>query len=367
MKTPASRMMGVIAAILSGALASFTSSPAAADGKIQGPADYNGSLEESSQEAIIIVSGGRDRQPAQEDLILKITVEGEVNHFAWVIPFPSQPTANKADAKLFEELFDYVDYRLQAKNDLKKKFGGMGGGFFGAEAGVDVLSREIVGSYDVAVVRENVPGKLNEWLEEEGYQRIDNGDDVLKFYREKGYVFACVKVSDAELKADTPIDLHPLRFTFPTGGRDGIYFPMKMTGLQKERFNVNLYVFYRSWLNDRLNKFGYENRGFSRKYRDWDSPRCQPNAGKLWSRPIADPFLRITFDRIPTVAELFADLHPGERFYLTNIRAFNVEPATVRAWPDDLWLFPYYIDRRFVPHDARPGGPAEAWAAFRDE
>jgi hypothetical protein len=32
----------------------------------------------------------------------------------------------------------------------------------------------------------------------------------------------------------------------------------------------------------------------------------------------------------------------------------------VRAWADDLWLFPYYLDGAFVPHDARPGGPARA-------
>ena len=35
-------------------------------------------------------------------------------------------------------------------------------------------------------------------------------------------------------------------------------------------------------------------------------------------------------------------------------------PAEVRQWADDLWLFPYYVDRKFVPYDARPGGPASA-------
>jgi hypothetical protein len=269
----------------------------------------------------------------------------------------------------FEELFDYVEYRLRAQRDLKKKKlgGGIGGGFLGGDQGVDVLSREIVGSYDVAVVRENVPGMLNEWLEKEGYQRIDHAEDVIELYRQKGYVFACVKVSNAQLKADTPIDLHPLRFTFLTGGRDGIYFPMKMTGLQNAPFDVNLYVFYGAWLNDRLNKFGYENRGFRRKYRDWDSPRCRPNAGKLWSQPVADPFLQDAANRIPTVSNLFAELHHGKRFYLTNIQAFHLEPAMVRAWPDDLWLFPYYTKPRFIPYDARRGGPASAWTAVRGE
>ena len=127
---------------------------------------------------------------------------------------------------------------------------------------------------------------------------------------------------------------------------------MKMTGLQQEPFDVNLYVFYRAWLNDGLNKFGYVKRGFSRKYRDWNGPRDQPNAGKLWSQPKADPFLNDAADRIPTVAKLFAELHPDERFYLTNIQASRLEPATIKDWPNDLWVFPYYRDPQFIPFNA---------------
>lgn len=64
---------------------------------------------------------------------------------------------------------------------------------------------------------------------------------MIEFYRKKGYVFCCIKVTEAQLQAKTPVDLHPLRFTFKTGGRDGIYFPMKLSGLQKQPFDVNLY------------------------------------------------------------------------------------------------------------------------------
>ena len=360
------RMYCIFAAVLSGTIVTLPSVQAVADGMVKGPAKYEGSLAESSQEAVIIVTNPPDDGPATEDLILKISVKGEVDRFAWVIPFPNPPVVEKADAQLFKELFDYVEYRLDSQRKSKKRsFGGMGG--FGGDGGVDVLSREIVGSYDVAVVRENEQGTLNQWLDKEGYQQIDNGEDVIRFYREKGYVFACVKVSDAQLTADTAIELHPLRFTFLTGGRDGIYFPMKMTGLQQEPFDVNLYVFYRAWLNDDLNKFGYVKRGFSRKYRDWDGPRDRPNAGKLWSEPKIDPFLRNAADRIPTVAKLFAELHPGERFYLTNIQASRLEPSIVKAWPDDLWLFPYYRKPHFLPYDTRPGGPAAAWTNAKDK
>jgi hypothetical protein len=62
----------------------------------------------------------------------------------------------------------------------------------------------------------------------------------------------------------------------------------------------------------------------------------------------------------PTLTKLIQKLHPGEPYYLTNIRATNLNPRSVRDWSDDLWLFPYYTDKAFAPFDARPGGPASA-------
>jgi hypothetical protein len=228
------------------------------------------------------------------------------------------------------------------------------------KAPVEVLARKIVGTYDTAVVREKVAGGLAAWLEKEKFQKLKDPDDIVGFYRKKGYVFACLKVSEAALEKNKPADLHPVRFTFKTGGRDGIYFPMKMTGLQKSPFDVNLYIFCKSWINDKLSRYGYVHRGFRLRYRDWDAPGDVPNGGKAYSAPDTDPFLKDQAQRLPTVARLFQKRHPGQKYYLTNIQARGLLPDDVRAWSDDLWLFPYYIDTEFVPFDARSGGPASA-------
>lgn len=338
-----------------------------ADGKLMGPArylglPYEGSVEEQAQEAVLIFHESAKPGEAREDLILRVRAEGEVSHFAWVIPFPSEPETAREEAKLFAELYDYVQARLvsRASKLAETKAEDEKSAHPKVEMPVEVLSRKIVGSFDVAVVRENQPGALNEWLAKEGYQTIRDGDDVLKFYREKRYVFACVKVSDAQLSRKQAVDLHPLRFSFKTGGRDAMYFPMKLTGLQSRPFDLNLYVFYHAWLNDRVSKFGYEHRGLSLKYRDWDTPQCQPNAGKMYSNPDRDVFLQDLSPRLLTVTALFQKLHPGEKYYLTNIQAKGLRPEAVRDWSDDLWLFPYYVDPQFVPYDARPGGPAAA-------
>jgi hypothetical protein len=350
------------AVVLISTLASlFVPAMALGDGKVFPPRSYVGSLEEKSQEAIIIFHSADIQGESTEDLILKIAVQGETDRFAWVVPFPSEPEVKAEKAALFAELFRYTESRLVSKRSIGSANMKDGPAKDVEAKPVTVLSRHIVGSYDVAIVRENVAGALNVWLKSEGFQDLGDAEDVLSFYRNKNYVFACIKFKDMVLRKDEPLDVHPLRFTFKPGGRDGIYFPMKLTGLQKDPFFVNLYVFHRWWINDDRSKYGYVHRGFHLRYRDWDGPKCEPNGGKAYSAPESDPFLRDGAHMLPETTRLFQKLHPGERYYLTNIQA-TLRPEDVRDWPDDLWLFPYYTNSQYVPHDARVGGPAAgAW------
>jgi hypothetical protein len=303
-------------------------------------------------------------------LILKVTVAGEVDKFAWVIPFPTKPDVKQESAELFKELFSYVEERLRVRRPAGRETAKTEDAPAKGEKSVEVIERKIVGSYDVATVKENVVGALKDWLTAEGFQPLDGPGDVeiIEWYRKKGYLFVCVKVSDTALSERKEVDLHPLRFTFKTGGQDGIYFPMKMTAMQYQPFDINLYVFHRYWLNNELNRYGYVHRGFELKYRDWDSPKCVANGGKAYSAPERDPLLAGLAHKIPTIKKFFQKLYPGQTFYLTNLQAREVSPADLRDWADDLWLFPHYTNRRFVPYDARAGGvAAAAWSRAAEE
>ena len=324
------------------------------------PLAYEGSLNEQAQEAILIFVPGDGTRESRQDLILKITVAGEVEQFAWVLPLPAEPKTSREDGAIFKELHDYVQFRRRPARPKASKgvFGGVDSLAENAAPKVEVLSRKIVGNYDVAVVREKLEGGLIEWLKANEYQVPEQAGELAAFYREKEYVFACVKVSEVALEKDAPVDLHPLRFSFSSGGRDGIYFPMRMTGLQDAPFDVNLYVFYDKWINDDLSPYGFVHRGFKLRWRDYDTRACEANAGKLWSAPGTDPYLRGSEGIYPRVTAMMQKLHPGKRFYLTNLYANRLNPDDVLDWSDDLWLFPYYTNRRFVPYDAREGGPA---------
>jgi hypothetical protein len=362
MKRPRIIALGIIMAL--SAAAFFWRAPVSADGMVVRPRNYKGSLEERAQEAIIIFTDSKEAGGAVEDLILKISVQADepLENFAWIVPFPTEPKVEKEDAALFKECFDYV----QSWKPRPKSVGDASPFDDGpptpkAEAKVEVLSRQIVGSYDVAVVKENVAGALAEWLDKEGFHaelESKKAKKIVEYYRDKNYVFACMKVKDAGLKKDVGTDLHPLRFTFKTGGTDGIYFPMKLSGLSQTPFDVNLYVFYKAWLNDQISDYGYVHRGFTRSFRDFDTPKCVPNGGKSYANPENDQYFAGRAGKIKTLSALINKLHPEDKYYLTNIQAFQLKPDSVADAKNDLWLFPYYTDKKFVPIDAREGGVA---------
>ena len=154
--------------------------------------------------------------------------------FAWIVPFPNPPEVAREDARLFEELRRYVSTGPEPRWSvlLRPKMYGRSG----PKSPVEVIQRKCVGTYDVAVVRENKLGALNRWLAREGFRTLDSAGEVIGHYREKGFVFACVKVRDAAVKPGATIDLHPLRFTFETGRPGQLYSrPIKARRRRKSR------------------------------------------------------------------------------------------------------------------------------------
>ena len=108
-----------------------------------------------AQEAIIIFKNGTETESAVQQTILKIRVTGDVDHFAWVVPMPNTPKVEKADAKLFEELFRYVQVQQRRSAPSKgQKSEGDAKANTASEPGVTVIKREVVGSYNIAIVKE---------------------------------------------------------------------------------------------------------------------------------------------------------------------------------------------------------------------
>jgi hypothetical protein len=101
-----------------GAIFMSSSQAIRGDGIVHPPIDCKGSLNERSQEPIIVFREGEDGKSAPEELLIKIQVEGDARNFAWIVPLPNPP---KADSKLFEELHDYVQERQRQVAGFGKK------------------------------------------------------------------------------------------------------------------------------------------------------------------------------------------------------------------------------------------------------
>src|SRR5262245_54126967 len=150
-RLPGRRIMKARILVLAAVVSLLSSGPVGADGKVVRPREYEGSLEERAQEAIIIFQGSDEPGKAVEHLILKIGVRGKAEHFAWVIPFPNEPKVAKEAHSLFVELHFYVETRLwkrhlSERTGSKEKDKEKGDG----PRPVKVLSRQVVGSYDIA-------------------------------------------------------------------------------------------------------------------------------------------------------------------------------------------------------------------------
>ena len=80
---------------------------------------------------------------------------------------------------------------------------------------------------------------------------------------------------------------------------------------------------------------------------------AKPTPEKPGRSPKTIPTSATSASRIPKLKKFFQARYPGERFYLTNLVARDLDPETIRDWTDDLWMYPYYTKKDFVPYDAR--------------
>jgi len=283
--------------------------------------EYQGSLEQKAQEAIIVYKDGL------EDLILKVTYQGKPKDFAWVIPFPSVPEISKESAELFAELFAYVERAVARKSRRLFKWGKLKEE--GEEAGVRVIATKTVGSYETVTVKEETKGALNRWLKENGYVELKGAEEELEYYRNSDWVFVCVKVRDA-IAEQEGVDLHPLRFKFKTRHEDEIVYPLKLSVFQKAPLDVSLYIFADWMINIDYDEKGVLTKKFLSRYEDGDARR--------WSHEQVRGALPMVSTR-----QFFLKNYPRDTFFLTNIQARGLEPAKVREWTEDLCIYPRYV------------------------
>lgn len=109
--------------------------------------------------------------------------------------------------------------------------------------GVDVLSRSIVGSYDVAVVGaadDAAAEPLIDWLAADGHHIPPEAKPVIADYTARGWVFVAAKLRMDTGESAGPLTPHPLGMRFKS--REAVY-PVRLTAVGGHPLKLDLYVF----------------------------------------------------------------------------------------------------------------------------
>ncbi|MBC8424133.1 DUF2330 domain-containing protein [bacterium] len=193
-------------------------------------------IHEPQQKALISFHEG------VEELVIEVKFEGAVEDFAWLVPLPAVPEVRAVDKYLFEALSKatqdpQVGYGLHQMTASLGISDGLGD--------VDVISRQKVGVYDLAVLAGGSEGRLASWLEREGFRIPDHGTGIVDEYLERDWVFAAMRIDPSEMGVDTVAasladgTIEPILFRFPAV--EPVY-PLRISSIMGQASEILLYV-----------------------------------------------------------------------------------------------------------------------------
>jgi hypothetical protein len=191
-----------------------------------------------------------------EQIVMSLTVAGEAPEAAWIMPVPSRAEVGLGDRRLFDDLSEATAPAHRTRHyfwprDGDWPFGsddedgaGAPGGPPTGGAGVDVISRERLGPFDVARLAATDPGALDDWLGENGFTLPDRLARELTPYVEQGWEYVAIRLAPAAgenggAPAVLGGTLDPISLTFAS---DELVYPMRLSRAARTEQSLKLYV-----------------------------------------------------------------------------------------------------------------------------
>lgn len=245
-----------------------------ADGKVFAYA-VQSKVSTPDQRAMLSYANGVER------LVIETSFMGEGTNFAWIVPLPSAPKIEPVSSSFFSSLSVAYEPKLVTSVILwwpfllllvaivglvtwsirnRQVVGCVGmlvlaifagallvPNFVRARGSVSstpspsvlVLSREIVGIYDTALLKSADGELVADWLKANGYRVPAQAMSILGRYAAEGWVFAAARIH-RDHQGASPSRPHPLAFTFAT---ERAVYPLRLTGVENEQCAIELYVF----------------------------------------------------------------------------------------------------------------------------
>ncbi len=182
---------------------------------------------------------------SQEKLLIQTRYEGPAEEMVWIVPVPSQPTVERGDAAIFDELHNET-----VEPDLSfTDFAGLQ--MHGATAGVDGSGGSTVaewhrrvGDYDVVLLRPVGGEDVIQWLNANGFAIPDEIAPVLEDYIREGWWMVASRIHPealTDITRDKLADgtLHPLEFAFESSA---CVYPMRLTRMAAGPVEELIYI-----------------------------------------------------------------------------------------------------------------------------
>ncbi|MFF1300856.1 MULTISPECIES: DUF2330 domain-containing protein [unclassified Streptomyces] len=190
----------------------------------------------------------------QEQIVMRLTVNGDSDRAAWVMPVPRRATVKLGDPALFDEL----DAATAPVHRTRHHFwpqdgdwplvsgdGGPGtgapppGAGVGAEPPVSVVGRQKLGPFDVARLTATDPDALGDWLDANGFALPPRLSSALAPYVQDRWEYVAVRLAPEASGTALSGALDPLHLTFST---DEPVYPMRLSRLARTPQSLGLYV-----------------------------------------------------------------------------------------------------------------------------
>ncbi|MGW1865208.1 DUF2330 domain-containing protein [Streptomyces mauvecolor] len=184
-----------------------------------------------------------------EQIVMRLTVDGNAPKAAWIMPVPSRATVKLGDRHLFDQLEELSEpvnrtrsYFWPRDGDwpfAKSRSVGDGAPNPGAKPPVEVIGRERLGPFDVARLTATDPTALRDWLTRNGFQLPPALATELRPYVDQKWEYVAIRLAPDQQGQTLGGPLDPLSLTFAS---DRLVYPMRLSRLAKTPQTLNLYV-----------------------------------------------------------------------------------------------------------------------------
>ncbi|HEV7625781.1 MAG TPA: DUF2330 domain-containing protein [Streptomyces sp.] len=197
------------------------------------------------QESSVVGWDGRTEQ-----ILMSLTVGGDAEEAAWIMPVPHRATVRLGDSRVFAQLNRLMAPELRERHYFWPRPGDWpfadSGGVAASEDGapkspVKVVGRERLGPFDVARLTATDPEALRGWLRDNGFALPDRLADELSPYVEREWEYVAVRLAPGSRDEGDVLDgtLDPLHLTFAS---DKLVYPMRLSRAASLPQRLGLYV-----------------------------------------------------------------------------------------------------------------------------